>query len=412
MDVLLILILVSIFTTRIFWLFVIKDSGKISFIFPLILEFLFVYPYVLIDILGLEWSYFGIISLYMITLAVQLGLFATDTNAKGEFVITQTKRIYPIIVLFLSVIFVNITISHPNLVSIFNGIGNLFVMANENAIARYSGNLGSSLLSKVTTILSFSLAFIIGSLCANKLNNKNRLIFFVYISILIIDSLIMAARAGLLLQMAALISSFVVTKYVTTGSSYFRVTTRKIMTILCCVVGVFIFFVIVQVFRGGNEEYDILGISSHIVTWFIGYIPAYDMWLKNMYSFEYTFGLRTFAGIADVLNINVRQGGVYEPVTIGEGRVTNVYTAYRGLIEDFSLPGMYVILIALTMVLGGCLDLAKRKGMKIYVIICVMVLYFFLWSFVINPYIYNTILAALLLYGLIFYRYFRFERSY
>lgn len=409
MDVILLICLIVILFIRVGWYFLIKNTGDIRFFVPFYFECLFVYPYIIVDVLNLQWSYYGFVSLYLLSLSIQLGFILSSKKIEKKAIlnITYNSNIYYIVYLFMIVIFINLFLSHHNIWLIFKNLNNIFTIANENAVARYSGNLNVSFFYKLSTILSFTLSFVIGSLCAIKWNKNNKIILFLFLLLLLIDSVVMAARAGLLLQSAAILSSFIVFKYILNDIQFFKLSVKKILFLILFGLFVFGYFLIVQVFRGGNENFSILPIMSHVLTWFIGYIPGYDVWLLNYYNFDLTYGVRTFSGIADALNINQRVGGVYSMVYIGQYRYTNIFTAFRGIIEDFSLFGSYFIMFISAYILNISIRKALLDKKIIYFVVSICIMYFYLWFFVINPFIYNTILVSVFIYFIMLRFYFK-----
>lgn len=399
MDMILLAILLVMFLLRLLFLRVFDSSGNIGYLLPLALEFVFVYPYSLVAFLGLKWSYLGLSIIYLLITSLQIGFIINAKERDRCIKLILSPSLYKLTFLFLGfVIFVTIT-SQSNIISKLNNIGSILSMANQNAVDRYSGDLQISLLYKISTIVSFTLAFISGVMLAINSERKIKLLVFVFFLTLLFDSIIMAARAGLLLQSAAFFSSYFITKYIM-QRNYFRIKLSNLFRGVFFILLLYAFFVLVQVVRGGEENFDILSISSHVLTWFIGYIPAFDIWL-NSYDFNHTFGLNTFAGIVDALNIAQRQGGVYDPVVIGDNRISNIFTAYRGLIQDFSLPITVLILFLLGLLMSDLIRRVITYKSRMSYLALIMFTFFFSWSFVINPFIYNTIVIAFVLFVMI-----------
>ncbi|MEL4429142.1 O-antigen polymerase [Shewanella mangrovisoli] len=411
MDFLLIVLLIVIFSLRLFWLYFYKTSANIGFILPFIFECLFVYPYFLVDLLGLEWSFFGVLTMFLFSLSLQLGLVLNLNESSKRVTIKITNKMIYIVYILLAFVYVGILSNHLDALHNLSSVTQVLIVANQNAISRYDSTLNVTLIYKISTVFSFLLSLLIGVLVAVRKERKFKFLLVVFFIILFIDSVLMAARAGLLLQLFAFLASFIATNYLTNKKGYYSISFSKVLAVLLFFVSIYLFFIIVQIARGGKEEFDILSISSHVLTWFIGYLSAFDIWVRQYYLFEHTFGLRTFSGIADVLNIYERSGGVYEPVEIVAGRVTNIYTAYRGLIEDFTLPMSFLLLFCVGMLISICIRNVLCNTKKIYYPILIMLLYFIFWSFVINPYIYNSILLAMVCFIIIICKYVKVEKN-
>lgn len=359
------------------------------------MEIIFIFPYLFIESVGLSWSYTGFIVLYLIVFSLQIGLLVNRNELNNQVRLVVSDKIKYSIMLFL-LIYVAGIIDNAG-ASILNVNLNLFQIANENAVARYAAELKLSVLYKVSTLCGFSLAFLLGICIAVKNTTKYKIVLSIFFAFLTLDSMIMAARAGLLLQMALFISTYMITKYITLNESYFRISIKKVIEFFILIFFVFGFFILVQILRGGNEDYDIINITSHVLTWFIGYIPSFDVWVSQYYDFNIGFGKYTFAGIFDAIGMNDRLGGVYGSVMIGDGRESNIFTAFRGLIEDFTLPGTCIIIFGVGVLFSRLIYKIKNNySVQSLCFLCIL-MYFFMWSFVINPYIYNSILLSVIL---------------
>lgn len=410
MDLLLFILLVLILFIRISWLYVFKTSGNVGYILPLIFECIFVYPYFIVALLGLEWSFFGLFTMYILSLSFQVGFLLNLNETSNRICITFKREFTFVLFFMLGIVYIGILSNHASTVFKISNVSQVLVLANQNAISRYDSTLNISIVYKISTIFSFLCALLLGTFTAVKKNTLSKLLTVAFFSILFLDSILMAARAGLLLQLSAFLSSYLLAKYVTNEKGFYRVSPSKVFFLIGFFSVIYAFFVIVQVARGGKDDFDIFSISSHVLTWFVGYLSAFDIWIKDYYDFDHSFGLRTFSGLADALNISQRSGGVYAPVEVKDGRVTNVYTAYRGLIEDFSLPLSIVIMAILGVIISKGINELILTRKSFYYSIVVMVIYFILWSFVINPYIYNTVLLAMVMFFIFNKKYVVFKK--
>jgi len=163
-------------------------------------------------------------------------------------------------------------------------------------------------------------------------------------------------------------------------------------------------FVFIQVGRYGyspgnpsqvDEVLSILRLHA------VGHLAAFSDWFAHggWASPNLTFGTQTFAGVFDATGLKTRPAGVYaENVYLAPGVYSNVYTIFRGLIEDFTAMGALMILLTGGFAAG--LAFARVQQRRIGSV-PVLVAFFAitLWSFVVNLFIYNTILAAWLLFA-------------
>jgi oligosaccharide repeat unit polymerase len=126
------------------------------------------------------------------------------------------------------------------------------------------------------------------------------------------------------------------------------------------------------------------------------YLGVFSAWFQaNALSttFHPALGQYTFAGVFELLHIHTRVAGVYtEQVTIG-GSTYNIYTAFRGLIEDFTVPGALVFLALVGF--GAQMAYQRvRPGNLPYAGLLAAFYAATLWSFVVDIFIYNSIVLA------------------
>ncbi|EMK5111467.1 oligosaccharide repeat unit polymerase [Escherichia coli] len=385
---------------RVLWLFYFKKSYHIGFLLPFFLEVIFVYPYIVMDSLGLKWSYFGFIVNYSIVLTVQVGAAFTVNIPSNNIRFIPPRNVYKLAVVLILFSFVGVISNLTSILSLFRGVGALLELSHQNAVSRYDGTLKVSVLYKISSVLSYFTTFLLSMMYAIRKTKKTLLFICLHFLVLLLDSVLMAARAGMMLQTFCFLANFYAFSYYTQKREGFRVSLRKILGGVSFVLLVFIFFVIIQIVRGGKVDSEIAPIVSHVLTWFVGYIPCFDVWISQYYNYDITFGQRTFVGLFDLFGLSERVSGVYPAIDIGNERYSNIFTAYRGLIEDFSIAGLYVILLLLGGLLSFIPNYVARRGNIFWAPLTGFIVFFFFWSYVINPYSYNVIFfAALLFWG-------------
>ena len=165
---------------------------------------------------------------------------------------------------------------------------------------------------------------------------------------------VFAARAGLLISLICWFSGYFAVRHRQTGGTYalFRKKFVVLLSVLM-VSGLSFFMAIdtVRIFKGGNLEVgtDLPRLSKY----FLGSVPAFCDWVHGPKSQEITMGAYTFAGVFDLLGVKQRQVGLYERYeTLAGGEDTNIYTLFRGLIQDFTLPGAVIFCVLLGVAAG------------------------------------------------------------
>ena len=189
-----------------------------------------------------------------------------------------------------------------------------------------------------------------------------------------------------------------------------RHTTKRLIRLI-------LLFALVGIFMNGVEEqlrvaatptlfsaFQDRAFLERTRTIYLGHLAAFSAWfdtyLKQMGGA--TFGARTFAGPLNLLGISTRVTGVYTTfVFVGGGPgKTNIYTAQRGVIEDFTLVGAEVWYFLLG-ILGG---FAYRGCRKRQILAVPGLLTYYLWTgwYVVSAFTYNSVcLAALFTSGYI-----------
>jgi len=171
---------------------------------------------------------------------------------------------------------------------------------------------------------------------------------------------IFAARAGLLISLICWFSGLFAVRYHQTGGSYVLFQRKLVLSSLILMVSGLLFFVAIDTvrrFEGGDLEVstDLPRLSKY----FLGSVPAFANWVHTSEEQGMTLGAYTFAGVFDLLGIRPRQIGVYQELqTLAGGEETNIYTLFRGLIQDFTLPGACLFGVLLGIVAGT----AARSG--------------------------------------------------
>jgi oligosaccharide repeat unit polymerase len=165
---------------------------------------------------------------------------------------------------------------------------------------------------------------------------------------------VFAARAGLLISLICWFSGYFAIRHRQTSGTYALFQKKFLVLVSAIMVGAVSFFMAidtVRIFKGGNFEVgtDLPRLSKY----FLGSVPAFCDWMHGPKSQEITMGAYTFAGVFDLLGIKQRQVGLYERYeTLDGGEDTNIYTLFRGLIQDFTLPGAIVFCILLGIAAG------------------------------------------------------------
>ncbi|CCQ10276.1 putative integral membrane protein [Pseudoalteromonas luteoviolacea B = ATCC 29581] len=388
-------------------------TSNVGFQLPLLLEFLFVLPTVFISLAGYFWDFYAALFLYLCCFALQIGLMPLARLKNMNLIASLNIRFALQGIYFLTFFygFCFFLTFYEDLARVTDS-ASLFELANKNAVARYDGTQSLGLVYKFASLAGYLMSFLFGMIFATvfksiDLKNKRKLVtcFVFFIFLLFFESLITASRAGFLLQLFSFLTSLYFWIAALNNGHSFSFSLKNIIVFFFFFTFIISFFVIVQALRGGNEDFDLIDIVSHVMVWFFGYIPAFAKWFSSEADVfkSINLGASSFAGLFDLLGVSYRKSGVYELVQIGNNRVTNVYTAFRGLVEDFGVVGSVLILIFIGVIISlSFVDNVYRSFIRYFGL---MFIFIFSWSFVISPFIYNTILFSFVLYSVLSHKF-------
>ena len=153
-------------------------------------------------------------------------------------------------------------------------------------------------------------------------------------------------------------------------------------------------WIFLQWLRGGaDNDFLLYPIMNSIKSAVLGSTAVFTTWLQNYKQHSLAFGLYTFAGPMDIIGLNERQLGFYtEFVSLPNG-YSNIYTAFRGLIHDFTLTGSILICFFIG-ILSQLSYQRCRDGNIIWIIPLSIVFAFTLFSPFISVFSSNSVTMA------------------
>ncbi|ABK47617.1 hypothetical protein Shewana3_1383 [Shewanella sp. ANA-3] len=401
-------LIVSVIILRITFLKYFNGSRNIGYILPLFLELIFIYPFFIVDILGLKWSIYGFIVLYSSILSLQIGLLPLKSlpNNRVNAVVIKKK-------ILLNTIYISIPFYLVGVLSNFSlsqladfSLSNYLSIANSSALERYSGTQVLTIQYKIGSIFCYYAMFTVGFLVGTKSVKCNSIKHYYFLAVLLflialLDSFLMAARAGMMMMSFCFFSSYFVTSQYLKSGKLIAISIPIIFKLLSVFFLIFGFFLVIQIFRGGKEDYDFLNIVNHLLTWFIGHISAFSNWIDayDLYT-KPNLGFSTLAGISDLIGVKERDSGIYVATDIGEGRLTNIYTSLRPLIEDYSILGVFVVYTIFGLIFSFFIKTKHMQFKGVLFICCVGITVYLCWSFVTSIFVYNTILFSFFCFSL------------
>ena len=132
---------------------------------------------------------------------------------------------------------------------------------------------------------------------------------------------------------------------------------------------------------------------ERIRAYFFGYLAAFSQWLGGDIGADVNPGLITFAGPFNLIGIMERPLGFYDTINITKDISTNIYTAFRGIVTDFTIPGSIII----AFIIGFVNQTVYQKNEKTTLLSCLPISMFYaftLYSPLISIFHYNSILFS------------------
>jgi len=210
---------------------------------------------------------------------------------------------------------------------------------------------------------------------------------------------LLTTKASLLIPLALAAGAYLATRI--SSPEPIRPTLRSTAVAAAAVVVLGGYFVVVHMSR--YEFQSLAGAVKVIKIFGMNLFPdmgVFAAWFQHggWANVQPRLGFYTFAGAFDLLHIANRAPGLYHNSPDLPGVAYNIYTAFRGLIEDFTLPGALLVL--------GLVGFGAQRS---YHAVCagdirfaapLAAFYaFVLWSFIVDIFSYNTIMAAAVLFG-------------
>lgn len=271
---------------------------------------------------------------------------------------------------------------------------------------RYAGAEAHNLVNQFFLIFSYA-APVIGGFCYRLVGKWNKVLCVITLIPCTFIALTQSLKMGMIASFILFFASYVVCSY--TFGLPIRIKGKVILRFALVVIGFLGTLFISMVFRTGEvSQKTILEISEKFVSYAIGHMHNIDLWYTTYQPTELAWGSKTFMGISNLLGIEERVQGIYpEYNNIGKNGfygISNTFTIFRPLTEDFSEVGAMVVMFVL-----GALSNMSFKALIAHratifnQVALVAIFAFLMWSFSASFYAYTTYLAMFVLVYLLFH---------
>ncbi|MEO8192576.1 MAG: O-antigen polymerase [Gemmatimonadales bacterium] len=283
-------------------------------------------------------------------------------------------------------------------------IERLVVVSNQAYVARYADVAAPSPPGISQALLPFVyLAPVIGGMVFVLRHEwRWRLLALGTILPAIAVTVLQTTKAAVLFSVSLWLSSYFATR-VRLGR--LRVFTRGHL-VVAVVLGVVttVFFFAVGIARMASTDTSLAGIVRvKLITAAFGHMSVFSQWLGEYWNqaFTPTLGSYTFAGPLEMLGFKQRVPGIFENVVeLIAGETSNIYTGFRPLIQDFTLPGALAILAVLGFVSGASFrEVARGNTGAVPVLVAAYIT--ILWTPITWFWIYNSLTATVVAVGLL-----------
>ncbi|MDI6792496.1 MAG: O-antigen polymerase [bacterium] len=218
-------------------------------------------------------------------------------------------------------------------------LGNLF------SVLRYNEEFSSPLIVNVFLYWVYPATLFGGLYFSFTKTFREKLICILPIFISFLNGIVVAARAGILFSIVLWLSGFLSMKVYLSRGKYKALKFEHVSIASIGILSLSGIYMLLQWLRGGIEaSANFSNIFVHMKVAIAGYLSAFTAWYNTYEFYKLSMGAYTFAGPFNFLGLAEREQGLYSiPVYIESGSFTNIFTIFRGLIQDFSLPGTLVI---------------------------------------------------------------------
>lgn len=274
-------------------------------------------------------------------------------------------------------------------------------MSHKIATLRYSGIEISSIITLLQT-QKYIASLLSGYYFFSCKNVTNRIVCILPVFPIVLNVLIENTKAGVI---ACTILFFIglIISFVSVNLKCPKFTLKIMLKIMfwgCLLVAFLIFAMVIRLGKVNSETIGV--VLEKFKVYAFGNVQAFDLWLSDWYRVgDWRFGVNTFMAPFNLLGIVSREQGVYGFI---DGAASNVFSGYRGVIEDFGILGGLVFVMILGVIGGRCLKKMMKSPLSIGPKIgyC-FILFFVVYSYIISPYIYSSFCITIIEFVILLY---------
>ena len=181
-----------------------------------------------------------------------------------------------------------------------------------------------------------------GILFASSRKTRDRIIAVITLLPAVVYGVLTGTRAAILLGLTCWIGGYIASQCVRNRETMTLFTSKRLALLLLTAIGTVGMFVSIDAVRGttSTQSFVVDVHEQKLSNYMLAPPAAFADWYAHADVSSIEWGARTFAGEFGLLHLKTRIMGTYlEKANILGTESTNVYTIFRGLIEDFTAFG-------------------------------------------------------------------------
>ncbi len=274
-----------------------------------------------------------------------------------------------------------------------NSLIDLLLLPNQFSMDRYTDVVVMPTSIRILMYFLFPASLIAGIVLRFIDNRWKKAVLFLPILLSIGYAFLLTTRSTIILSLVLWFSGFFAAKILKQEEKTNLFNIQSILLTIFFSASFIGIFVLTAWLREAGGEFIISAMVENIRAYFFGYLSSFTQWAQNYRHSYLTMGLITFAGPADLMGLTVRGLGFYNEISILGESHTNIFTALRGIIHDYSILGGFIFFL----LFGFLSTLAYMKCIQnqILWIIPLSIFYAFtIYSPLISIFNYNSIIAS------------------
>lgn len=281
----------------------------------------------------------------------------------------------------------------------------LGALANSISVARYAGEGNESILVRFCLVLSYLGSLAGGHLMAWRKKKVPRWVSLGPLLGALSYALLTTAKAGLLVSALLWLAAWSAENLRRNGKPW-RTSWRFFAVGCSAATCTVLIFVIAMMLRYGFEETEDRNfVIERLRNYSVSHLTAFSSWWDSDARKEQPlgWGRQSLFGPFALVTGSKRREGVYETLYSETYTIdSNLFTIYRSLIEDFSLPGALVLMVAIGHLASTAYSRLVRIPRSTLPATTLTIYYTMLgWSHIVNILGYTTVLIAFGAYAII-----------